>query len=89
MFKNDPGAVYEINAYNIIIMGGRLIIGWPDEPFLGHAFIVLRGNPLSAYFVPPGRGPTVGSKAIGKMIHASILRMLKVLTGKFIVLFEN
>ena len=66
-FANNPGADYELSAYNIIIMGGRLIIGWPDDPFLGMASLILRGNHSSPYFIPAGSGPTVGSKAIGKV----------------------
>ena len=65
-FADHPAAVYEINADNIIIMGGRLIIGWPDDPFDGLASIVLRGNESSPYYVPAGDGPTIGSKALGK-----------------------
>ncbi|XP_052805044.1 fibrocystin-L-like isoform X2 [Mya arenaria] len=63
-FYNDPGAVYSIEADFIIIRGGRLIIGWPDEPFNGLATITLRGNHSSPYFIA-GDGPTIGSKAIG------------------------
>ena len=63
---DHPAAVYEINADNIIIMGGRLIIGWPDDPFDGLASIVLSGDVSSPYYVPAGDGPTIGSKAIGK-----------------------
>lgn len=65
-FANYPGAVYELNANNIIIMGGRLIIGWPDDPFLGEASIILRGNHSSPNYVAQGSGPTIGSKALGK-----------------------
>ena len=66
-FANYPGVMYEINADNIIIMGGRLIIGWPDDPFLGLASIVLRGNHSTPNFIPAGSGPTIGNKAIGKI----------------------
>ena len=64
-FNNDLDAVYHIEADYIVIRGGRLIIGWPDEPFLGQASITLRGNHDTPYFVP-GEGPDLGSKAIGK-----------------------
>lgn len=66
-FYDFPGAVYKIEADHIIIMGGRLIIGWPDDPFDGLATITLRGNHSSSYFFP-GDGPTVGAKAIGKSL---------------------
>ena len=64
-FANYPGVIYEINADNIIIMGGRLIIGWPEEPFVGLASIVLRGNHSTPNYVAVGSGPTIGNKAIG------------------------
>lgn len=64
-FLDTPGAVYDIEADFIVIKGGRMIIGWPDDPFDGLATITLRGNHSSAYF-NPGTGPTLGSKAIGK-----------------------
>ncbi|KAL4228989.1 Fibrocystin-L [Mactra antiquata] len=63
-FLDTPGAVYTIEADFIIIKGGRLIIGWPEDPFDGLATITLRGNHSSDYF-DPGTGPTLGSKAIG------------------------
>ena len=67
-----PMADYEINADHIIIMGGRLIIGWPDDPFNGLARIVLRGNGSSPYYVANGDGPIIGGKAIGKQIHPTV-----------------
>ncbi|XP_053372863.1 fibrocystin-L-like [Mercenaria mercenaria] len=63
-FFDTPGAVYEIEADFIIIKGGRLIIGWPDDAFDGLATITLRGNHSSPYYYP-GDGPILGSKAIG------------------------
>ena len=73
-FQNFAGADYEINADFIIIMGGRLIIGWPEEPFLGSASIILRGNHSSSYYIAAGSGPTIGSKAIGEtlVIHTEL-----------------
>ena len=65
-FNDYYMAEYEINADFIIIMGGRLIIGWPDDPFDGLVNIVLRGNASSPYYVAGGDGPTIGAKAIGK-----------------------
>lgn len=53
-----------IEADFIVIRCGRLIIGWPDDPFDGLATIVLRGNQSTPYF-SPGEGPSLGSKAIG------------------------
>ena len=67
-FYDHPGAVYEIEADHIIILGGRLIIGWSDNPFDGLASITLRGNHSTDYFIP-GDGPTVGAKAIGKLFY--------------------
>ena len=65
-FADHPSAVYEISADFIIIKGGRLIIGWPEDPFDGLATIVLRGDQSTPYYVPSGDAPTVGSKAIGQ-----------------------
>ena len=63
-FADSPTAVYIIDADFIIIKGGRLIIGWPEDPFDGLASIILRGSHSSPYY-NPGDGPTLGSKAIG------------------------
>ncbi|XP_060573258.1 fibrocystin-L-like isoform X2 [Ruditapes philippinarum] len=63
-FFDTPGAVYEIEADFIIIKAGRLIIGWPEDPFDGLATITLRGNQSSPYRIP-GDGPVLGAKAIG------------------------
>lgn len=73
-FADTPGAVYEIEADHIVIMGGRLIIGWPDDPFDGLATITLRGNHSSPYFFP-GDGPTLGAKAIGKNCQTYCLNL--------------
>ena len=67
-FFDTPGAVYEIEADFIIIKAGRLIIGWPQDPFDGLATITLRGNHSSPYYYP-GDGPILGSKAIGTFIR--------------------
>ncbi|WAR05573.1 PKHL1-like protein, partial [Mya arenaria] len=63
-FNNLAEAVYNLEADYIVIRGGRLIIGWPEDPFLGLVTITLRGNHDSSYFTP-GDGPVLGSKAIG------------------------
>lgn len=63
-FIDTEGAEYMIEADFIVIRCGRLIIGWPDDPFDGLATIVLRGNQSTPYF-SPGEGPSLGSKAIG------------------------
>lgn len=66
-FFDTPGAVYEIEADFVVIRGGRLIIGWPNDPFDGLATITLRGDHSSSYF-DPGDGPVLGSKAIGSCL---------------------
>jgi len=65
-FYSMPGADYTIEADFIVIRGGRLIIGWPEEPFIGQASIILRGNHSSPWF-NAGVGPTLGAKAIGEL----------------------
>lgn len=71
-FIDTPGAVYEIEADFIIIKGGRLIIGWPEDAFDGFATIIIRGNHSSPQYVP-GEGPILGSKAIGKFKNYILL----------------
>ena len=56
---------FEIKCTYLIIMGGRLIVGWPDKPFLGRALILLEGRHSTSPY-PVSSGPPVGSKAIGK-----------------------
>lgn len=56
---------FELNCTYIIILGGRLIIGWPDKPFLGQALILLEGEHSTPPY-PTTSGPPVGSKAIGR-----------------------
>ena len=63
-FFDTPGAEYNIEADFIIIKAGRLIIGWPEDPFDGLASITLRGNKSSPYRIP-GDGPVLGAKALG------------------------
>ena len=69
---NDPDKdgnqrSYTLNATVIFIQGGRLIIGWPDKPFMGHVDIILRGNHYTPDF-PQNDGPVIGSKAIGMFV---------------------
>jgi hypothetical protein len=66
-FFDAPGANYVLEADIIFITcGGRLLIGWPDNPFDGLATIILNGNHSSPNFDIVGDGPVLGSKAIGK-----------------------
>ncbi|XP_060567723.1 fibrocystin-L-like [Ruditapes philippinarum] len=63
-FVNGHDAAYTIEAGLIIIKGGRLIIGWPDNPFIGHASIIMYGNDsLSAF--NPKTGVLLRRKTIG------------------------
>ncbi|XP_062574409.1 fibrocystin-L-like [Saccostrea cucullata] len=55
---------FVLNCTYIIILGGRLIVGWPDKPFLGQALILLNGEHSTPSY-PITSGPQVGSKAIG------------------------
>ena len=45
--------------------GGRLIAGWPDEPFRGQLQIILRGSHSTPDWLLPS-GPNQGSKVLGK-----------------------
>lgn len=55
---------FVLNCSHILVMGGRLIVGWEEEAFQGHAKIILRGDHYSEDMPLPG-GPNVGAKAIG------------------------
>ncbi|XP_021369085.1 fibrocystin-L-like isoform X2 [Mizuhopecten yessoensis] len=67
-FDHGTAAPYrniDLNATHVIILGGRLIIGWPDDPFLGDARVILRGNSSSAEYDGLTNAATVGAKAMG------------------------
>ncbi|XP_061110160.1 fibrocystin-L-like isoform X2 [Conger conger] len=53
-----------LNATYISIQGGRLIAGWPDDPFKGELHIILRGNHRTPDW-PLLSGPNQGSKVLG------------------------
>ncbi|XP_061597205.1 fibrocystin-L-like isoform X1 [Cololabis saira] len=53
-----------IDAVYISIQGGRLIAGWPDEPFRGQLTITLRGHHRTPDWPLPN-GPNQGSKVLG------------------------
>ncbi|XP_030644362.1 PKHD1 like 1, tandem duplicate 1 [Chanos chanos] len=53
-----------LEATYISIQGGRLIAGWPDEPFRGQLHIILRGNHFTPDWPLPN-GPNQGSKVLG------------------------
>uniref|UniRef100_A0A8C1B8X1 PKHD1 like 1, tandem duplicate 2 n=1 Tax=Cyprinus carpio carpio TaxID=630221 RepID=A0A8C1B8X1_CYPCA len=53
-----------LNATYISIQGGRLIAGWPDEPFRGQLQIILRGSHSTPDWLLPS-GLNQGSKVLG------------------------
>nr|XP_061786823.1 fibrocystin-L-like [Nerophis lumbriciformis] len=53
-----------IDAVYISIQGGRLTVGWEDEPFTGELHIRLRGNHRTPDWLLPN-GPNQGSKVLG------------------------
>ncbi|KAK2887447.1 hypothetical protein Q8A67_015675 [Cirrhinus molitorella] len=53
-----------LNATYISIQGGRLIAGWPDEPFRGQLQIILKGSHSTPDWLLPS-GPNQGSKVLG------------------------
>ena len=65
--KDGKWKNYEIKATYIFIRGGRLIVGWPNQPFRGQVDIVLTGNPKTPFYTTEA-GPPMGSKAIGKTV---------------------
>jgi hypothetical protein len=66
---------FVLNCTYIIIMGGRLIVGWPDNPFPGQVLILLNGEHSTPRY-PTTSGPPVGSKAIGREIVVSKYRRI-------------
>lgn len=69
---------FTINVTYLMILGGRLIIGWEDKPFLGNVLILLNGNHATPTY-PLSSGPAIGSKAIGKYC----MRYLNILFFKY------
>ncbi|XP_035687262.1 fibrocystin-L-like [Branchiostoma floridae] len=59
-----PNADYTLSAHQILVQGGRLIIGWEDNPFQGTVRMLLRGNHLTPD-MPLPNGPNLGAKALG------------------------
>ncbi|XP_026145815.1 PKHD1 like 1, tandem duplicate 1 isoform X2 [Carassius auratus] len=53
-----------LNATYISIQGGRLIAGWPDEPFRGQLQIILSGSHSTPDWILPS-GLNQGSKVLG------------------------
>uniref|UniRef100_W5KUJ5 PKHD1 like 1, tandem duplicate 2 n=1 Tax=Astyanax mexicanus TaxID=7994 RepID=W5KUJ5_ASTMX len=53
-----------LNATYISIQGGRLIAGWPNQPFRAELQIILRGNHFTPEWPLPD-GPNQGSKVLG------------------------
>lgn len=65
-FENSVGVDITLQCQKIFIDGGRLIIGYKDDPFKGDAKILLLGSPADPEIVfQNNKGPTVGTKAIG------------------------
>ncbi|XP_033757813.1 fibrocystin-L-like [Pecten maximus] len=60
----SPYRDIDLNATHIIILGGRLIIGWPDAPYLGNAQVILRGDWNTPEYTDLTNAPTVGSKVL-------------------------
>ncbi|KAK3107032.1 hypothetical protein FSP39_005622 [Pinctada imbricata] len=61
--SNNGARDFTLNCTYIIILGGRLVVGFPEEPFLSTANIVLRGSHSTPEY-PHTTGPVIGSKVI-------------------------
>nr|XP_039260770.1 fibrocystin-L-like [Styela clava] len=61
---DDEDLSLTLSATHIVIMGGRLIVGWEDATFKGQLSLVLRGD-INTQDVELNGGVVVGSKAIG------------------------
>lgn len=55
-------------ADHILIMGGRLIVGWPDNPTTGNVNIILKGSHSTVEYSSVN-GPNLGAKFIGEFWH--------------------
>ena len=64
---NPNGGFYDFTfiATHIVIVGGRLVVGWEETPFQGTMNFVLKGNHLTPD-LPLSRGLNLGAKAIGE-----------------------
>ncbi|XP_052245987.1 fibrocystin-L-like isoform X3 [Dreissena polymorpha] len=60
---NSEGVTYEFKVKFLIIIGGRFHVGWPNNPMLGTANIVLLGNAMSPAYTEI-EGIAIGNKAI-------------------------
>ncbi|XP_078617899.1 fibrocystin-L-like [Branchiostoma floridae x Branchiostoma japonicum] len=63
-FDDGPDKSYTLKATQILVQGGRFIIGWEDNPFQGIINLVLKGNHFTPD-IPLPNGPNMGSKALG------------------------
>ncbi|XP_061164553.1 fibrocystin-L-like [Saccostrea echinata] len=54
---------FELRCKYIVIYGGRLIIGWPDKPFLANALVILEGDKQTENYKQDS-GPTIGAKVL-------------------------
>ncbi|XP_046549966.1 LOW QUALITY PROTEIN: fibrocystin-L-like [Haliotis rubra] len=61
-FDNVATKTFNFRA-KMIVVYGRLVIGWPDKPFLGQANIFLSGSHSSPPY-PVEDGPPAGAKGI-------------------------
>lgn len=57
---------FKLSATHILLLGGRLFVGWEDNPMRGNVEIILRGDWSTPEQYMPYGGPTVGAKAIGQ-----------------------
>lgn len=56
---------FTLSVTHIFLHGGRLFIGWEDNPMRGNVDIILRGDWTTEEMYLPYGGPTIGAKAIG------------------------
>uniref|UniRef100_A0A8C4N397 Polycystic kidney and hepatic disease 1 (autosomal recessive)-like 1 n=1 Tax=Eptatretus burgeri TaxID=7764 RepID=A0A8C4N397_EPTBU len=61
---NDGDKPVELRVTYLFIQGGRLVVGYENDPFDGEAIIFLEGNHHTQDWLLPGGG-NLGSKAIG------------------------
>ena len=80
-FENDPASDITFRCQKIFIDGGRLIVGDENNPFKGLAKLLMLGRPTDPEIVfQRGKGPTVGTKAIGT--HKFLFSIFLVFYGR-------
>lgn len=78
--EDGTGPDYILSCAYIVILGGRLIVGWEGKPYLGKMEIILRGD----HKTPPLDDIQIGAKAIGESYQLASFKICEVFITIFI-----